>query len=238
MLSAVFFGVFLSLLAAGAAYAWFFGDPNTYTGKIQRAEHLLKVSPRGRPVPHHIWQTSKDNVEAHRETLALHPGWDYEVLNDIMDLVRDLCPQLMPKWDTWHEHHRVQASRYLWMLQHGGVHLGPNQRTCQSLDRYLPDGYAVLGYRRHNVLKFNAVGDTFMAAPADHPFFHHCVSRLLTHTRAGGEDVAGVEFLTRCVQTYTGDDLLVLPMPLLYQQGDTEVPADALVTHHPMSRKG
>lgn len=231
MLTGVFFATFFGILVCCATYVWFFTDPNTYFGDLCHPEDLLRIKPCGRPVPHQLYQIwfpfkegakpAEHEAELTARTRALHPGWGYERLDSVdacRAIVSDVAPQLLPKWDGWSAISRNDATRYALMYQRGGVYMDGDMWACRSLDRYLPDGYAMLGYQRRNVWKKGAVCNAFMAAPPEHPFFKHCLKRLLTHAPGGGNpvDVAGPNFLTQCVSTYTGEDLLVLPMPLIY----------------------
>lgn len=115
---------------------------------------------------------------------------------------------------------RYDALRYFYIYHYGGIYIDTDSiflRRIDSLLNALHDkNTALLGYQRHDTKSWDAIGNSFLAAPPQHPFFRYVIDELSRHYRLPVLMSTGPIFLTGCFHRYHHDNVEILEMPILY----------------------
>jgi len=77
----------------------------------------------------------------------------------------------------------------------------------------LEDGKAIFGYQLRDK---SSVANAFMAAPPRHPLFENLIKSLQYNMRGDVLECTGPSFLTKNIKKYTGNDVKIYDMPILY----------------------
>lgn len=177
-------------------------------------------------IPKHFHQTWKTKIVPQRyalllaETKRLHPEYEHTLWDDdaMNAFVRDSFPDFLPVFQSYDVHmKRVDAARYLWLYEFGGIYLDLDSVALRPLDDLLIGKSLLFGYAEKNQRKNNAIPNAFMAASPRHPFLKWVIRQLPKTKDLDIVHATGPNFLTHCLRMWRLDtNDCVVPMPVLF----------------------
>ena len=115
---------------------------------------------------------------------------------------------------------RYDALRYFYLYHYGGIYIDTDSVFLRRMDSVLAALYntndVLLGYQRHNTKSWDAIGNSFLAAPPKHPFFQYIIGELPKYSRLPVLMATGPIFITKCFHRFGEDNVKILEMPILY----------------------
>jgi len=146
------------------------------------------------------WQYLLWTDDDNRRFLALHYPWFLET------------------YDNYDVHiKRVDAIRYFLLYYFGGVYMDMDFVCLKRLDTLLGGvNTAVFGYQLEDTDSPGAIANAFMAAPPQHPLFQALILGLENTKDKPVLEATGPNYLTQHIRAYSGRDVVVHEMPILY----------------------
>lgn len=176
-------------------------------------------------VIHQSWKTRtlpENFAKWSKNTLKLHPEWKYMLWTDEDNrrMIEQRYPWFLETWNSYdHFIKRVDACRYFYMWEHGGVYMDLDFEALKPLDGILEstDSDVVLGEMGDGTCE-HCVPNAILISKKGDPFWMHVIQELMKRGNKGTpEEDTGPVMLKKCVETYQGPSKIqLLPSKYLY----------------------
>lgn len=197
----------------------------TFVSRVERASMNDFLRFQG-SIPKRFHQTWKTKILPEKyvalvaETKRLHPDYEHILWDDdaMNAFVRNVFPEFWKVFQSYDVHmKRVDAARYLWLHEYGGIYLDLDSVALRPMGPLLQDRSLLFGYAEKNKRKHNAIPNAFMAASPRHPFLRWIIQQLPKTKDLDIVHATGPNFLTHCLRTWGLDTTdCVVPMPILF----------------------
>jgi len=178
-------------------------------------------------IPKIIHQTWKTEYlpELYKEWSAtfrkLNPGWEYKLWTDDDNekFIRIYYPWFLKTYQGYDKHiKRVDAVRYFLLYHYGGIYVDMDFACLKSLDSLIEkhNTKAIFGYQLPTKDSSHSIANAFMASPPNHFLFEHIIHSLELTKNRDVLDSTGPGLLTEIIKKYSGTDIKVFEMPIIY----------------------
>lgn len=151
-------------------------------------------------IVHQVWEGRTSTIPKYLETLSrswkeLNPDYEYHLWGDdeMVTMVKQNYPHMWKIYDSFPEDvQRWDTIRYMILSQFGGIYADLDSECLESLDKLLEEKSCCFGIEppQHakNVGVNCLIGNAFMAAVPNQPFFDVVLSEIMNYKSIKNED--------------------------------------------------